>query len=92
MSQQCPPAGYVPVSRRDTPLSRRRHCGPGRPGVKGERLPFLAKLAAAAEFAQVTVVRYGRTKTVAAAEPSPACGIPCSWTATPASPPPRRRQ
>ena len=40
---------------------------PGRPRVKGERLPSLAKLAAAAEFSQVTVTRYGRTETVAAA-------------------------
>jgi hypothetical protein len=37
---------------------------PGRPRVKGDRLPSLAKLAAAAEFSQVTVTRYGRTETV----------------------------
>src|SRR5207245_391476 len=40
---------------------------PGRPRVKGDRLPSLAKIAAAAEFSQVTVTRYGRTETVAAA-------------------------
>jgi hypothetical protein len=40
---------------------------PGRPRVKGDRLPSLAKLAAAAEFSQVTVTRYGRTETVGAA-------------------------
>jgi len=46
---------------------------PGRPRVKGDRLPSLAKLAAAAEFSQVTVVRYGRTETVAATV------ITCLW-------------
>lgn len=46
---------------------------PGRPRVKGDRLPSLAKLAAAAEFSQVTVVRYGRTETVAAAV------LTCLW-------------
>ena len=46
---------------------------PGRPRVKGDRLPSLAKLAAAAEFSQVTVVRYGRTETVAAAV------VTCLW-------------
>ena len=46
---------------------------PGRPRVKGDRLPSLAKLAAAAEFSQVTVVRYGRTETVAAAV------LACLW-------------
>jgi len=40
---------------------------PGRPRVKGDRLPSLAKMAASAEFSQVTVTRYGRTETVAAA-------------------------
>jgi hypothetical protein len=40
---------------------------PGRPRVKGDRLPSLAELAASAEFSQVTVTRYGRTETVAAA-------------------------
>jgi len=46
---------------------------PGRPRVKGDRLPSLAKLAAAAEFSPVTVVRYGRTETVAAAV------VTCLW-------------
>ena len=46
---------------------------PGRPRVKGDRLPSLAKLASAAEFSQVTVVRYGRTETVAAAV------VTCLW-------------
>jgi hypothetical protein len=40
---------------------------PGRPRVKGDRLPSLARIAAAAEFSQVTVIRYGRAETVAAA-------------------------
>jgi hypothetical protein len=46
---------------------------PGRPRVKGDRLPSLAKLAAAAEFSQVTVTRYGKTETVGAA------GLTCLW-------------
>ncbi|HET9966952.1 MAG TPA: transposase [Streptosporangiaceae bacterium] len=46
---------------------------PGRPRVKGDRLPSLAKLAAAAEFSQVTVTRYGRTETVGAAV------LTCLW-------------
>jgi hypothetical protein len=46
---------------------------PGRPRVKGERLPSLAKLAASAEFSQVTVTRYGRTETIAAAM------VTCLW-------------
>ena len=46
---------------------------PGRPRVKGDRLPSLAKLAADAEFSQVTVTRYGRTETVAAAV------VTCLW-------------
>jgi hypothetical protein len=37
----------------------------GRPRVKGDRLPSLAKLAATAVFAQVTVTRYGKTETIA---------------------------
>ncbi len=37
----------------------------GRPRRKGDRLPALAKIAAAAEFSQVTVTRYGRTETIA---------------------------
>jgi hypothetical protein len=41
--------------------------------VKGDRLPSLAKIAAAAEFSQVTVTRYGRTETVAAAV------VTCLW-------------
>jgi hypothetical protein len=46
---------------------------PGRPRVKGARLPSLAKLAATAEFSQVTVTRYGRTETVGAAV------VTCLW-------------
>jgi hypothetical protein len=46
---------------------------PGRPRVKGDRLPSLAGLAAAAEFSQVTVTRYGRTETVGAA------AVTCLW-------------
>jgi DDE superfamily endonuclease len=38
----------------------------GRPRQKGDRLPSLATIAAAAEFSQVTVTRYGKTGTVAA--------------------------
>jgi hypothetical protein len=37
----------------------------GRPRVKGDRLPSLAKIAAAAVFSQVTVTRYGKTETIA---------------------------
>jgi hypothetical protein len=46
---------------------------PGRPRVKGDRLPSLAGIAAAAEFSQVTVTRYGRTETVAATV------VTCLW-------------
>jgi hypothetical protein len=46
---------------------------PGRPRVKGDRLPSLAKIAASAQFSQVTVTRYGRTETVAAAV------VTCLW-------------
>jgi DDE superfamily endonuclease len=46
---------------------------PGRPRVKGDRLPSLAQIAAGAEFTQVTVTRYGRTETVAAAV------LTCLW-------------
>jgi len=45
----------------------------GRPRVKGDRLPSLAKLAAAAVFSQVTVTRYGKTETIAAA------AVTCLW-------------
>ena len=45
----------------------------GRPRVKGDRLPSLAKIAATAEFSQVTVTRYGKTETVAAA------AVTCLW-------------
>ena len=37
----------------------------GRPRVKGDRLPSLAKIAAAAAFSQVRVTRYGKRETVA---------------------------
>jgi hypothetical protein len=40
---------------------------PGRPRVKGDRLPSLAKLAATAQFSQVTVTRYRKTETAGAA-------------------------
>jgi len=46
---------------------------PGRPRVKGDRLPSLAKLAATAEFSQVTVTRYGKTETIGAAV------VTCLW-------------
>ena len=39
----------------------------GRPRAKGDRLPCLAKIAATAVFSQVTVTRYGKTETIAAA-------------------------
>ena len=39
---------------------------PARPG-EGSRLPFLARLAAATMFTQVTVTRYGKTATISAA-------------------------
>src|SRR6266516_2304414 len=45
----------------------------GRPRVKGDRLPSLAKIAATAVFSQVTVTRYGRTETIAAA------AFTCLW-------------
>jgi hypothetical protein len=37
----------------------------GRPRKKGNRLPALVKIAAAAAFSQVTVTRYGKTETIA---------------------------
>jgi hypothetical protein len=46
---------------------------PGRPRVKGDRLPSLAKLAATAQFSQVTVTRYRNTETVGAAV------VTCLW-------------
>ena len=45
----------------------------GRPRVKGDRLPSLAQMAAAAEFSQVTVTRYRKTETVQAA------AVTCLW-------------
>jgi hypothetical protein len=45
----------------------------GRPRVKGDRLPSLAELAAVTVFAQVTVTRYGKTETIAAA------AFTCLW-------------
>jgi DDE superfamily endonuclease len=45
----------------------------GRPRVKGDRLPSLAKLAATALFSQVTVTRYGKTETIAVA------AVTCLW-------------
>src|SRR6266568_9585769 len=39
----------------------------GRPRVKGDKLPSLAKLAATAAFTAVTVTRYGTTATIHAA-------------------------
>ncbi len=49
------------------------HRRKGRPRKKGERLPSLARIAAAAEFSQVTVTRYGKTETIAAA------AVTCLW-------------
>jgi hypothetical protein len=46
---------------------------PGRPKVKGDRLPALKVLAARATFTEVTVTRYGKTATVRAAV------ICCLW-------------
>ncbi len=46
---------------------------PGRPQVKGKRLPPLAGLAATAEFSQVTVTRYQKSETIHAAV------ITCLW-------------
>jgi DDE superfamily endonuclease len=46
---------------------------PGRPRVKGGRLPSLAALAARTEFSQVTVTRYGKTAVIQAAV------ITCLW-------------
>lgn len=46
---------------------------PGRPRVKGGRLPSLAELAKTARFAPVTVTRYGTTVTIQAAV------ITCLW-------------
>lgn len=40
---------------------------PGRPRVKGDRLPSLAGLTATAEFSQVTVTRYQKAETIQAA-------------------------
>jgi hypothetical protein len=45
----------------------------GRPRVRGDRLPSLAKIAATAVFSQVTVTRYGKTETIAAA------AFTCLW-------------
>jgi hypothetical protein len=46
---------------------------PGRPRVRGKRLPPLAGLAATAEFSQVTVIRCQKTETIQAAM------ITCLW-------------
>jgi hypothetical protein len=54
----------------DLPPERTRSTG--RPRKKGNRLPALAKIAAAA-FSQVTVTRYGKTETIAA------CALTCLW-------------
>ena len=45
----------------------------GRPRVKGDRLPSLAKIAATAVFSQVRVTRYGKRETIAA------CAFTCLW-------------
>ena len=45
----------------------------GRPRVRGDRLPSLARLAATTAFTQVTVTRYGKAETVRAAE------VTCLW-------------
>jgi hypothetical protein len=48
-------------------LPPERTGGPGRPRVKGKRLPSLAGPAAAAEFSQATVTRYRKAATIEAA-------------------------
>jgi hypothetical protein len=45
----------------------------GRPRTRGDRLPALAKLAATAAFAPVTVTRYGKTAVISAA------AVTCLW-------------
>ncbi len=45
----------------------------GRPRVKGDRLPSLARLAATTAFSQVTVTRYGKEATIQAAV------VTCLW-------------
>lgn len=45
----------------------------GRPRERADRLPSLAKLAATANFAPVTVIRYGKTATIHAA------ALTCLW-------------
>jgi hypothetical protein len=45
----------------------------GRPRGKGDRLPSLARLAVGAEFAPVTVTRYGKAATIRAA------AVTCLW-------------
>jgi hypothetical protein len=45
----------------------------GRPRVKGDRLPSLGKMAAEAEFSQVTVTRYRKTEIIEAAV------VTCLW-------------
>ena len=45
----------------------------GRPRGKGDRLPPLARLAATAEFAQITITRYGKAATIQAA------AVTCLW-------------
>ncbi len=45
----------------------------GRPRLRGDRLPSLAGIAAAATFEQVTVTRYGKAETVRAA------AVTCLW-------------
>jgi hypothetical protein len=46
---------------------------PGRPRVRGKRLPSLAALAATAKFSQVTVTRYRKTEIIEAAM------VTCLW-------------
>jgi len=69
------PAGisWTTRLRKDAALHGLPPARTGRPRVKGDRLPSLAKLAAAAEFSQVTVTRYGRTETIGAAV------VTCLW-------------
>src|SRR5260370_13951282 len=65
-----------PRLQTDARLSAPQTARPGRRGAprkKGDRLPCLAKLAATAEFAPVTVTRYGKTQVVQAA------AITCLW-------------
>jgi hypothetical protein len=69
-------SAYAGGERKDAALHALPPDRAGRPGrarIRGDRLPSLAKLAATAEFSQVTVTRYGRTETVGTAV------VTCLW-------------